>query len=72
MAKFLITYKIETVNHQIVEVEEASIMEAILNSRKRAKALTENQSSSSELPRTSWDVVEVKALEGENTNEVRI
>lgn len=70
MAKFLITYKIETVKHQVIEVEEASIMDAILNSRKRAKALTESQSNS--LPRTSWDVVEVKALEGENTNEVRI
>lgn len=63
MAKFLITYKIEKVEYQTVEVEEEDVMAALVNSRKRAQALTDAQPN--DVPKTIWNVITIKSLEGE-------
>jgi hypothetical protein len=62
MAKFLVTYKVENINYQIVEVDEEDVMVALDNARKRAKALT--ISSDPENPiKTVWNVVGIKSKE---------
>lgn len=64
MPKFLVTYKVEKVELQTVEVEEEDIMAALDNSRKRAKALTADQPEN-DIVKTIWNVVSIKSIDGE-------
>ena len=64
MAKFLITYKLEKIEYQTLEIEEADVMAALDSSRKRAKALTLDQPENN-LVKTVWNVIEIKSLDGE-------
>jgi FKBP-type peptidyl-prolyl cis-trans isomerase (trigger factor) len=60
MPKFKITYKKETIEEVEVEVEEASIMEALDNSRARAKKITAHEPNVS--GKTTWTVCKVNQI----------
>jgi FKBP-type peptidyl-prolyl cis-trans isomerase (trigger factor) len=64
MAKFLITYKVEKVEHQTFEIEDDDIMTALDNARKRGKALSSSTDSEDPI-KTIWNFVGIKTLDGE-------
>jgi len=67
MAKFLVTYKIETVSFETKEVEEEDVMLALDNARRRAKSLTEGHpiNNISDADKKIWSLVSINQIDGE-------